>query len=1050
MKKIKLLSLTIFLCAVAFFIYSNWKTPASHEEVVVLSSGWRLQDAAKVSEAAAEISKPGFQAQGWYPATVPGTVLTSLVNNGVYPEPLYGENNRPEKIPETLCRTPYWYRTEFTVPADFAGRKIWLNFDGINYVAEVWVNGKLTGTIKGAFARGVFDISSCVKAGESATLAVKVTPQPHPGDPLEQTITSGVGPNGGITALDGPTFLCSMGWDWIPGIRDRNTGIWQKVYLSASGPVMIHESLVTSDLPLPRTDSADIKVQATLTNITDQAQKGVFKGTYGDVAFEQPVELAAKSSKVVSFDPSTTPQLRLTQPKLWWPNTFGPQNLYQVTLRFEVNGAVSDRKSFNSGVREITYHVEDSENLTVSVNGVRVMCKGGNWGMDEAMKRNPRERLEAQIRMHQIANYTMIRNWVGQSTSEDFYDLCDKYGIMLWDEFFQPNPGDGPNPENLDVYLTNVREKIIRFRNHPSIAIWCGRNEGFPPKEINEGIQKMMDELEPTRLYQPSSTSGKGVNSGGPYFWRTPREYYVFGEAFKTEIGSVSIPTLESVQAMMPEKDWEIINDDWAQHDLARGAQAGDDFQRMIRLRYGKVANLADFVRKSQLANFESYRAMYEGRFAKMFKPCSGVITWMSNPAQPSFVWQLYSHDLEPNSALFAARNACEPIHVMMNESNGHVMVVNNAGTQLSKAKAKLTLYNMDSSVQVNKEWNVDAAASQVTDLGVIEWPQNLSTVHFVKLKLEDTQGKVLSENFYWRGVSGHEDDLKELDTMAVVTLEAKAKKRESGGKFFLDIELNNPTDKIALMTHFQLRRAKSGERVLPVYYSDNYLTLLPHETRKVTIEAATADLKGEKPVVVMDGWNIAVTSSDSLDVEIGLNKNAQVASWPVTGLPSIDEFREPVDQVKVRCGGPAIGDFMADTGFVGARTYTVKNIIDVSAQLAGPQSIYQMERQNTCTFTAPMKPLPATQTYLVRLHFAETQFDKIGTRKFNVDINGTRMLSDFDIFAEAGAKNKALVKELPGIVPDKDGNIRIQFLKGSADKSKINAIEILPSSPAP
>ena len=536
---------------------------------VDIASAWQLQDSAKVSESGSELSQTTFVAKGWHAATVPGTVLTSLVNDGVYPEPLYGENNRPDKIPETLCRATYWYRTLLHVPSSYAGRRIWLNFDGINYAAEVWVNGKDMGAIKGAFARGIFDISTVVTAGKDAALAVLVSPQPHPGQPHEHTLACGMGGNGGVTAIDGATFLCTIGWDWMPAIRDRDTGIWQKVFLSATGPVVLKDPLITTDLPLPNLDTADIAIAITVRNISGQPQTGVLKGDFDTVSFDQPVDLAPNSSKVISLNPQTVPVLCIHHPKLWWPNGYGPQNVYALHLRFEANGSVSDQQDITFGVRKITYSVPDSDNLTVSVNGVRVLCKGGDWGMDEAMKRIPRERLEAQIRMHQMANYTMIRNWVGQSTSEDFYQLCDQYGILLWDEFFQPNPGDGPNVTNLDLYIANVREKILRFRNHPSIAIWCARNEGYPPKEIDQSLRRLMAELEPTRLYQPSSTAGHGVNSGGPYCWRPPAAYYEFGEAFKTEIGSVSIPTLESIHGMMPEKDWEIINDDWAEHDLA-------------------------------------------------------------------------------------------------------------------------------------------------------------------------------------------------------------------------------------------------------------------------------------------------------------------------------------------------------------------------------------------------------------------------------------------------------------------------------------------------
>jgi hypothetical protein len=860
----------------------------SFPKPLVIDSGWQMQFASSVLPGGSKLAQTNFHPDNWYPATVPGTVLQTLVDNKIYPEPLYGENNRPDQIPESLCRTSYWYRTTFTIPDNYAGKKIWLNFDGINYSAEVWVNGQKAGEMRGAFARGVFDISALVTPGRPAALAVLVSPQPHPGESHEHTLANGMGLNGGITALDGPTFLCTLGWDWIPAIRDRDTGIWQKVFLSASGPVVIKNPLVTSDLPLPKLDTADIAIQATLDNVTDQPQKGWLNGSFGPVTFKVPVELAAHASQTVSLNPQQLPQLQVKQPRLWWPNGYGPQNLYTLHLSFETAGLISDQQNVTFGIRKITYSVPDSENLTLSVNGVRIFCKGGNWGLDEAMKRIPRDRLEAQIRMHQIANYNIIRNWVGQSTSEDFYELCDKYGLMLWDEFFQPNPLDGPNPADLDTYLANVRDKILHYRNHPSIAVWCARNEGYPPQEIDEALQKMMAELEPVRLYQPSSTAGRGVYSHGPYCWRPPQEYYTFStnDIFKTEIGSVSIPTLESIHGMMPQQDWESINDDWAEHDLAKGAQKGDQYPKIINQRYGAVANLADFVRKAQLANYEAFRAMYEGRSARMFKPCTGIITWMSNPAQPSFVWQLYHHDLEPNAALFAVRKACEPVHVQLNEKKGDVEVINNLPVALSSAHATLTIYNLDSSTVYQHEFAVAAAATAETSLGRVDWPTNLSAVHFIKLELHDAAGKLLSDNFYWRALPAQPDDLQALGTLPPVTLDAKISRHDARGKCLLAVTLHNPGSQIALMTHLQLRQKDSGARVLPVYYSDNYVSLVPGETRTIAIEAAQPELKGQTPLVLIDGWNVAVKPLNFSKAAVALNEDAQVNHWPVTGLP--------------------------------------------------------------------------------------------------------------------------------------------------------------------
>lgn len=874
-------------CLVVLFCLAHPALAAAPEPVLI-SSGWQLQFAGKTSQKGEEISSTDYHTKGWYAATVPGTALTSLAKDGVYPEPLYGENNRPENIPDSLCRTSYWYRTVFTIPKAYKGKKVWLNFEGINYTADVWVNGKNVGTMKGAFSRGIFDITSLVKPGKKAALAMPITPQPHPGVPHEHTLANGMGPNGGITAIDGPTFLCTMGWDWIPAIRDRDSGIWQKVFLSATGPAVIKNPLITTDLPLPDLSSSEIGIQTTVQNVTDQPLKGVLKGSFGDVSFEQPVEVEANSSKLVALDSKNTPALHVLNPKLWWPNGFGPQNLYTLHLALEVDGQTSDTQDVNFGIRKITYSVPDSENLTISVNGVRVFCKGGDWGLDEAMKRIPRERLDAQIRMHQIANYTIIRNWVGQSTGEDFYDMCDKYGIMLWDEFFQPNPSDGPNPTDMDTYVANVREKILRFRNHPSIAVWCARNEGFPPREIDDYLRKVMAELEPTRLYQPSSTSGRGVNSGGPYgTGHPPRSYYDFKEAFKTEIGSASIPTIESIQGMMPQKDWESINDDWAEHDLAKGASGGPGIRKVIEDRYGKIANLADFVRKAQVLNYETFRAIYEGREAKMFDPETGVIIWMSNPAQPSFVWQIYHHDLEPNSALFAAREACEPVHIMMNEKTGNLMVINNHPQELSGAKAHITIYKLDSSVASEKDLDVKAAPSSATDLGPLALPENLSPVYFVKLQLHDAAGKLVSDNFYWHDQE-HPDDLQDLNKLPTVTLDATVARHDADGKCLLDVTLHNPGSQIAVMAHLQLRRQHSGERVLPVYYTDNYISLTPGESKTITIEAAASDLKHEKPLIAVDGWNIAVIPVSSHDAAVALNENAQVNHWPVTGLPIV------------------------------------------------------------------------------------------------------------------------------------------------------------------
>ncbi len=854
---------------------------------VVIQGGWRLQDAAKATQPGAEISSAHYKPSDWYPAIVPGTALTTLVNNRVYPEPLYGENNRPENIPDSLARTSWWYRAEIKVPRSYKNHHVWLNFDGINYSAEVWVNGAQVGTIRGAFIRGIFDITKHVKPGKKAVLAVLITPQPNPGIPHEHTLRAGMGPNGGVSAIDGPTFLSTLGWDWIPAIRDRDSGIWQKVFLSASGPVVLKDPLVTTDLPLPKTDTADVAVQATLENVSDQPQSGVLQGTIENVRFEQKVEIAPHSSKTVNFDAKTTPALHMEHPRLWWPNGYGSPEMYKLHLNFDQGRNVSDAQDVDFGVRKITYSVPGTDTLTISVNGVPVFIRGGDWGLDEAMKRIPRARLQAQIKLHKLANLNLIRNWVGQSTSEDFYDLCDRYGILVWDEFFQPNPGDGPNPTDIPTYIANVRDKVLRFRNHPSIVLWCARNEGYPPPEIDAELRKLLAELEPTRRYQPSSTDGAGVRSHGPYSWRAPRDFYkITDDYFKTETGSVSVPTLESIHGMMPKKDWESINDDWAEHDFAKGNSGADKYPGKIAERYGAIRNLADFVRKAQLANFEAFRAMYEGRNAKLFNPATAVITWMSNPAQPSFVWQIYHYDYEPMSSYFAVMHAGEMVHVQFNQDNGQLQVINNLAEPVKDATLRAEVYNLDGTRVYERETKVTAGPSTVTDAGVIDFPADISSVHFIRLELSDATGKLLSRNFYWRSGPAHPDDFKDLNKLPQVTLEAQATSKDESGKRFVTITLRNPDKNIALMAHVQLRQQKSGERVLPAYYSDNYVSLAPNETRTISIEADESQFNGENALVVLDGWNVTVAPSTQKNVAIAPNLEAQPEHSPETGFP--------------------------------------------------------------------------------------------------------------------------------------------------------------------
>jgi beta-mannosidase len=345
----------------------------------------------------------------------------------------------------------------------------------------------------------------------------------------------------------------------------------------------------------------------------------------------------------------------------------------------------------------------------------------------------------------------------------------------------------------------------------------------------------------------------------------------------------MSVPTIESIQGMMPQKDWETINDDWAQHDMAKGAQRGDEYPRTLAVRYGPIRNLADFVRKGQLANYEAFRAMYEGRNAKMFTETTGILTWMSHPAQPSFVWQLYHYDLEPNSAMYAAKNASEPIHVQLNEADRDVEIVNNRPESLRDLSLRTTVYRSNGTINAEKTIPVnEVEASSTLRLFTLNIDSHITPLYFIKLDLVDKTGALLSTNFYWLNVA--QDDYSGLAEMPTATLDVSAKPRVQGTDTFYDVTVRNATDAIALMTHLQLRKP-NGDRVLPVFYSDNYFTLVPGESRTLTIQAASHDVADGAQISV-DGYNVDVHPVAGA-VPVYLNENAQPMHWPASEIVS-------------------------------------------------------------------------------------------------------------------------------------------------------------------
>ena len=831
---------------------------------LVLDRGWEMADAGTVSAKPTEISSPAFDTHAWYDATVPGTVLTTLAQQGVYPDPLHALNNL--LIPDIAKKT-WWYRATFATPPQWQGRAVHLTFNGINYHAQVWLNGHELGTVSGAFIRGEFDATPALAASGSNVLAVRIWPQPHFWIGHEESMKAGAGPNGAEGSFDGPTFFCSEGWDWIPTIRDRNTGIWQDVVLHATGPVSVNNPRVVTTLPqLPNLSVADVTVEAEVRNLTAAEQRITLEGSLDDVKFTLPAVLAPGETKTLTADPKTVPALALKNPRLWWPNGYGEPTLQDLTLRVvDASNHESDRLVQRIGLREMEYEYlpksptsEGKTPLVIKVNGHRIFILGGNWGMDDAMKRSSVEHLEPYFRLHRDAHVNMIRNWMGQQTEESFYALADKYGLLVWNDFWLSSNGYSAPPSDAERWLANSADTIKRFRNHACIAVWCGRNEGNPPDWLEKPFKAQLQALDGTRAYEPSSNSGSHLMGSGPWTYKDPVWYFKdHAHGFTTELGINSVPTLDAIKAMLDPSQYWPTNDAWAYHDFHSATHgAVHDYVGAMEKSYGKATGLEDFVRRIQMVNYTHHRTMLEAWNSRMWNPTTGLLLWMTHPAWPSMVWQIYSADYDTHASFYGFQKAAEPLHVQWDLDTDKVAVVNHGFAPINGSTVTVRILGLDGHELETRTVNVDAAPSATAEVTDLHWPApTVSAVTFLKLAWRDNGGKLLSENFYWH--SAKPEELQALNQLPPVKLGETVRFTRAGDEVTARVSLANPGANVALMTHLVLRDAATGKRILPVYYSDNYVSLLPGEKREITATCAAKDATANMKVS-LEGWNVS------------------------------------------------------------------------------------------------------------------------------------------------------------------------------------------------
>lgn len=882
----------IFLLLSACFIQAQTTNYYQNPDRIYLDSkeghngsfAWQMYKADETKDPAEKISQPGYQTGQWMPAIVPGTVLNSLVHNQVYPEPYFGMNNKLDKgiIPD-LAKAgrdfyTYWFRTEFDVPENYKDKIVWLQVDGINYRAEIWVNGHLLGNMSGMFKPEYINITDFARIGQKNALAIKVYPVDMPGTiKPKQWGAAGEFHNGGDGNIGlNTTMLMSVGWDFTfnDGIRDRNTGIWKNISLYATDKAVIRHPFIKSELAKPHYDLAKETVSVEVTNPTQRGVKCTVKGeiTGENITFSKDLNLFRGETREIRFTPEEFPQLAIKNPRLWWPIFKGEPELYELKLTVSIDGQVSDETKTRFGIREITSDQNTPDkSRQFYVNGKKLFIRGTNW-IPEGMLRTSDERTYAELRYTKQSGINLIRMWGGGIAESDyFFQLCDEMGLLVWQEFWMT--GDTKHPQDKDLYLSNVEATVKRLRNHPSLAYYVSSNESTEMPGAKELIMK----LDGTRGYQMQSECD-GVHDGSPYKQVNPMQHYENTasergsrvDGFNPEYGAPTIPTVETLREVMDEKDlWPINKEVWDYHD-------GGGFHLMSTLytdltnQYGPSSSIEEFAMKGQAVGAMNSKSIWEvWNYNKLNygdRYASGLLFWYHNCPVSQVCARMWDYSLEPTASLYHTQNALEPLHAQFDYLKNTVSIYNDYYQAFKNYKVSAEVYDLNSKKVWSKSQKIDIPEDGVVnDIFTIDFPQNITQVHFIKLRLFDANGKEVANTFYWRSKDKYEgrktltgptsSGFEELSKLKQVQLKIRYKTYQEDNRHFIKAEIKNPSSTVAFFTQLQLLDPDK-KPVRPSFYTDNFFSLLPGESKTVIIETAESDMPS-KPTFVVKGWNI-------------------------------------------------------------------------------------------------------------------------------------------------------------------------------------------------
>jgi exo-1,4-beta-D-glucosaminidase len=851
--------------------------------VTPLDSNWRLQSACKLSAEGAAISTLGFAVESWLKTAVPSTVLAAQTAAGVVPDPYFGSNLR--QIPGTTyllgqnfanipmaADSPYhcgwWYRTEFPAPApERKGERTWIHFGGINYRAEVWLNGSRiadTKAVAGAYRTYDFDVTEALKPGSENVLAVETFA------PTEKDL--------------------GVNWvDWNPCPPDKDMGLWGAVSLMTTGPVTVRSPEAVTHFPEGKLDIAELTVYAEVHNSTGGPVKGVVSGSVAGEHVEQTVELAAHEDRTIVFAPAQFPQLKIHQPKLWWPLQMGEPHLEKLAVSFTTEGKVSDEQRVEFGIREVTSELTANGSRLFRVNGKPILIRGGGWSQD-MMLRTDDKRLREQFRLVRDIGLNTIR-LEGKLETEEFFHLADEQGILVmlgwcccdhWEHW------KDWTAEDLTIASASLRSQMLRLRHHASLLVWLNGSDNPPPPEVERVYLQVEAETHWPNAILSSATQQttpvtgiSGVKMTGPYDYVAPGYWYIDRQnggnyGFNTETSpGPAIPSLAARQKFLPDAEAWPASANWSLHYGGGEFRNLKVFDEAMEAVYAKPHSAAEYERISQTMEYDSERAMFEA-YGKNKYVSTGVIQWMLNNAWPSMIWHLYDYYLDAGAGYFAAKKACEPLHIQYSYDDGSVMVVNSTYGLVEGLHATVHVHNLEWKELYSAETTLDSAPDSSQRAFTI--PDSLYSgpdrLLFIDLTMTDAAGRTVSRNFYWvpstlttfdfpktdytHTPAARHEDLTALAKLPAATVLSSAEIETTPRGRELRVHLENKSTSLAFQLHGAVR-TDAGGLIAPVYWSDNWIELTPGESR--TLTALLPDDAPSNAIVQVEGWNVAAAT---------------------------------------------------------------------------------------------------------------------------------------------------------------------------------------------